>query len=80
MDINITKTVNYKITYEREDQIWGVEIKGYHTENGFFNASEFMEDMFNRQQNIRFVGISPCTKMRQKRATSRLWLLCKASF
>ena len=31
-------------------------IKGYHTDNGIFNASEFMEEMLNNQQKIRFSG------------------------
>ena len=31
-------------------------IKGYHTDNGIFDASEFMEDLLNNQQNIRFSG------------------------
>ena len=31
-------------------------IKGYHTDNGIFNASEFTEELFKKQQNIRFSG------------------------
>ena len=31
-------------------------IKGYHTDNGIFNASEFMEELFKKQQKIRFSG------------------------
>ena len=31
-------------------------IKGYHTDNGIFNASEFMEEMLNKKQKIRFSG------------------------
>ena len=33
-------------------------IKGYHTDNGIFNYSVFMEEMLNNQQNIRFSGAS----------------------
>ena len=29
-------------------------IKGYHTDNGIFNASDFMEDLLKKQQDIRF--------------------------
>ena len=29
-------------------------IKGYHTDNGIFNVSEFMEDLLKNQQKIRF--------------------------
>ena len=31
-------------------------IKGYHTYNWIFNASEFMEDLLKKQKNIRFSG------------------------
>ena len=31
-------------------------IKGYHTDNGIFNASEFMEDLSKNQQKINFSG------------------------
>ena len=29
---------------------------GYHTDNRIFNASEFMEELLNNQQKIRFSG------------------------
>ena len=31
-------------------------IKGYHTDNGIFNDSEFMEELLKNQQKIRFNG------------------------
>ena len=31
-------------------------IKGYHTDNGIFNSSEFMEELLKKQQKIRFSG------------------------
>ena len=54
--INATETVKAKLTSEREAQSNGVVIKGYHTDNGIFNASEFMEELLNKQQKIRFSG------------------------
>ena len=54
--INATETVNEKLTFEREAQSQGVVIKKYHTGNGIFNSSEFMEELFNKQQKIRFSG------------------------
>ena len=39
--INATETVKAKLTFEREAQSQGVVIKGYHTDNGIFNSSEF---------------------------------------
>ena len=54
--INATKTVKAKLTFERGAQSQGVVIKGYHTDNGVFNASEFMEELLKKHQNIRFSG------------------------
>ena len=54
--INATETVKAKLTFERGAQSQGVVIKGYHTGNGIFNASEFMEELLKKQQNIRFSG------------------------
>ena len=54
--INATENVKAKITFEREDQSQGVAIKGYHTDNGIFNSSEFTEELLKKQQKIRFSG------------------------
>ena len=47
--INSTETVKEKLTFEMEDQSRGVAIKGYHTDNGIFNASEFTWEMLKKQ-------------------------------
>ena len=54
LDINATETVKEKQTFEREAQSQGVVIKEYHTDNGIFNSSDFMEELLEKQQNIRF--------------------------
>ena len=54
--INTTETVKGKLTFEREAHSLGVVIKGYQTDNGIFNASEFMEELFKKQLEIRFSG------------------------
>ena len=33
-----------------------MEIKGYHTNNGIFNNSEFIEELLKKNQKIRFIG------------------------
>ena len=45
--INATETVKDKITFDREDKSKVGVTKGYYTDNGFFNDSEFMEEMLN---------------------------------
>ena len=54
--INATETVKEKLTFEKEAQSQGVVIKGYYTDNGIFNSSEFMEELLKKQQKIRFSG------------------------
>ena len=54
VDIKATETVKEKLTFEREAQLQGVVVKGYHTYNGIFNASEFMEELLKKHQKIRF--------------------------
>ena len=54
--INYTESINEKPTFERESQIQGVVIKGYHNDNKIFNASEFMEEPLKKHQKIRFSG------------------------
>ena len=56
LTINDTETAKTKLTFEREAQIQGVVIKGYHTDNGIFNESEFMEELLKKHQKIRFSG------------------------
>ena len=42
VSINATETAKVKLTFERDAHSQGVLIKVYHTDNGIFNASEFM--------------------------------------
>ena len=56
VDINASETVKAKLTFGRESQSHGMEIKGYHTDNAIFNASEFMEELLKNQQKIIFSG------------------------
>ena len=56
MYINDTETVKAKINFDREAHSKGVGIKGYHTDNGIFNASEFMDELFKNQKKVRFSG------------------------
>ena len=54
--INDTETVKAKLTFKRQAQSKGVVIKGYHTDNGIFNSSAFMEELLKKQQKLRFSG------------------------
>ena len=54
--INATEIFKAKINFYREAQSQVVVIKGYHTDNGIFNVSEFMEELLKKQKRIRFSG------------------------
>ena len=54
--ISATETVKAKLTFVREAQSQKVLIKGYHTYNGIFNFSDFMEELLKNQKKIRFSG------------------------
>ena len=54
--INANETVKAKLNFKREAQSQVVVIKGYHTDNGIFNSSEFMEELLKKQKKIRFSG------------------------
>ena len=56
VDINATEAVKERLILEREDKIQGLLINVYHTDNGIFNTSKFMEELFKKQQKIRFSG------------------------
>ena len=60
--INATETIKAKPNFGRETQSQVVVIKGYHTDNGIFNASDFMEGMLEKQRKIRFSGSSASHK------------------
>ena len=49
MAINTTENVKDKPTFERDAQRNGVAINIYHTYNGLFYDSEFMEVMLNNK-------------------------------
>ena len=54
--INTTETVKAKLNFEREYQSHGVVINEYHTDNGIFNASEFMEGLLKKHKKMKFSG------------------------
>ena len=56
VSINDTETIKAKLTFEKESQSQLDAIKGYHTNNGIFNASEFMKELLKKQKKIRFSG------------------------
>ena len=63
--INSNEKFNEELTFDREAQSQGLAIKGYYTDNGIINDSEFMEELLEKYQKIRFNGDGPHIKMGQ---------------
>ena len=75
VSINDTYTINYQLIFEKCGLSQVVIIKGYHTYNGIFNASNFMEDLLKKKNILVLVGMAYHTKMVYKSKPSRQWLL-----
>jgi len=56
VSLSAADTIKAKLKFEREASESGVIIQGYHTDNGTFNAKEFMEALTAANQKIRFSG------------------------
>ena len=52
--VAINANVKAKLTFEREDKSQVVMINVYHTD--IFNTSKFTEELFKKQQKLRFSG------------------------
>ena len=66
VDINNTETFKAKLTFERVAQSQGVAMKGHHTYNGIFNASEFMEELLKKHQKISLIGAGSLNQNRKE--------------
>jgi hypothetical protein len=53
-----SETIQAKIKFEQEASQSGVTISAYHTDNGVFNAQEFMKEIADKGQGIQFSGVS----------------------
>ncbi len=57
VSLSAIDTVKGKLKYERHLAELGVRVKNYHTDNGVFTSSYFMQCLLDKQQNIRFAGV-----------------------
>ena len=56
VSLSAADTVKSKIRFERKASQEGVIIQSYHSDNGIFNSTDFMEHLNTRNQTIRFSG------------------------
>jgi hypothetical protein len=56
--LTAAETIQSKIKFEQEASQCGVSVGQYHTDNGVFNAQEFMKEIAEQGQGIQFSGVS----------------------
>ena len=56
VSLSETDTVQAKLHFERAADESGVVIQSYHTDNGVFTSAQFLEELLQNQQTIRFSG------------------------
>jgi hypothetical protein len=52
------ETIQSKIKFEQEALQSGVSVGSFHTDNGVFNAQEFLKEIADKGQGIQFSGVS----------------------
>ena len=55
--LSSTDTIKAKVDFERFTYHDGVYIQQYHTDNGVFNSKDFMKELIDSQQQVRFSGV-----------------------
>ena len=53
-----SETIQSKLNFEREATTCGVTVQAYHTDNGIFTSKEFMRELAEKGQGIKFSGVS----------------------
>ena len=56
VSLNAADTIKSKLMFEREGFNSGVVVQNYHTDNGVFTSTAFMEQLISAKQDIRFSG------------------------
>ena len=74
VSLSSTDTIKAKVDYERFAYHDGVYIQQYHTNNGVFNSKDFMKELMDSQQQVRFSGVGT-GHMVLLNAVFRLWLM-----
>jgi hypothetical protein len=55
--LNIPETIQAKLAFEREMFQYGIVINYYHTDNGIFSTKDFINEIQNNLQGIKFSGV-----------------------
>ena len=55
--LNVQETIQAKLSFEREMYQFGIVIQTYHTDNGIFASKDFVHEIENKLQNVKFSGV-----------------------
>jgi hypothetical protein len=57
VSLNAAETIQGKHLFEREAGTCGVSIRNYHEDNGVYKSADFLKDLNNKNQTIRYSGV-----------------------
>ena len=55
--LNAVETIRAKLEFEREAGACGVKVQAYHTDNGVFQANDFLQELMKEKKDISFSGV-----------------------
>ena len=73
VSLSAADTVKSKVKFERKASQEGVTIQSYHSDNGIFNSTDFMEHLNARNQKIDSVVLEQLIKMVLQKEQLRPW-------
>ena len=57
VNLTATETLKAKAMFERSADQYGVSVKAYHSDNGIFTAKDFVGELMEQGQGIRYSGV-----------------------
>ena len=54
--LRILETIRAKLTFDREDQKYGIAVKTYHTDNGILISDGLIQELLTSYHKIYFSG------------------------
>ena len=73
VSLSASDTINSKHAFERMAQDQGVIVSNYHTDNGVFKSHDFLDELAQNYQSIRFSGVG--AKWQNGAAEGAIWIV-----
>ena len=55
--LNAADTINSKNSFERLARELGIQVKGYHTDNGSYTSKDLAQEFIDNNQSLRLSGV-----------------------